>query len=270
MRAQFVNENISFERGRDPKAVMGLGNEEDRIIGKLEELQKLIGGRIVIEKGDSYGPDKTTYTLLSTYKLGRGGKIRITFIPDISNYNVRRYYLACDYSFSRGANARLEGDIQKNVFDYIDKWLEKWNMNILDETVNFERGKDPKESMGIGINKQFQEALERLLLRDADNDHKFVINSIAFPMWSKTIDFVVDDWSDDTLDDTKDYIMGLASEDEWFDIFDFIDGDKFVGGGQKNGVFKFVAVIDSSVVKGLKGKMIYCSNDGKTIEIKKL
>lgn len=38
MRAKTVNENVSFERGQDPKESMGIGDEEIRLVNKLDRL----------------------------------------------------------------------------------------------------------------------------------------------------------------------------------------------------------------------------------------
>lgn len=133
---------------------------------------------------------------------------------------------------------------------------------IVREYISFERGKDPMDQMGIGLNAQFQDAIEKLL--KTDSEHMFVINSIAFPKWSDTIDFVCDDWSEeDPIEDTKEYITDMAAQNESFDIFDFIDSGKWAGGGYKNGVYKFTAPIDKRVVKGLRGKMLLAEYGGK-------
>jgi hypothetical protein len=133
---------------------------------------------------------------------------------------------------------------------------------IIRESISFERGRDPKAGMEIGITKEFQNAIETLLLRDAD--YMFAINSIAFPDYSDTIDFVVDDWTDDdTLKETLTYIQELDSLNEFFHISDFIDFGSWTGGGYNNGVFKFVAPIDPAVARGLKGKKILAESKDK-------
>jgi hypothetical protein len=43
MRAKTVNENIEFERGRDPKESMGIGEEEIRLVNKLDRLARKYG-----------------------------------------------------------------------------------------------------------------------------------------------------------------------------------------------------------------------------------
>ena len=43
MRARTVNENISFERGADPKEAMGIGDEEIQIINKIDRLASKYG-----------------------------------------------------------------------------------------------------------------------------------------------------------------------------------------------------------------------------------
>lgn len=134
------------------------------------------------------------------------------------------------------------------------------------ENIDFERGRDPKDQMEIGITYQFQKAIEDFLLRDANDS--FIINSIAFPEYAGSrIDFVVDDWADDdTLERTLSYLMSIDSQNEFLHIFDFIDVESFTGGGYKNGVYKFTAKIDPAVTMGLRGKMIL-AEDYKDIKI---
>ena len=46
MKAQFVFENIDFERGKDPKEAMGIGNEDHRMINSLDKMAKKIGMKL--------------------------------------------------------------------------------------------------------------------------------------------------------------------------------------------------------------------------------
>lgn len=263
---KIIDESYNFQRGKDPKETMGVGLEAEmeEKYGKLWKVFKRCNDLSHISENFEWVSEiqfneKDPYFNIESYFYytdDEGAKYPLSFVAIL--YPDEIYVKEVIGKAASGIRTVRQFVDFTEAFTYDEQW------EGLFESVNFERGKDPRDQMEIGINRQFQKAIEELLLRD--EEESFAINSIAFPRYSNTIDFVVDDWQDDiedTLEKTKDYIMGLASENEEFDIFDFIDSGKWTGGGYKNGVFKFVAPIDPKVTRGLKGKMILAENQDK-------
>jgi len=112
MRAKIVYENISFERGKDPKTAMDLGHFRDK------------NGRL-IQKGDFVFADPE---------------------PGDTFYDFQGMV---DGFHGKYVTVR---DMDDDCFD-----IEAHKLEILDESLDFERGGDPKRSLRIGHSYLFPE-----------------------------------------------------------------------------------------------------------------
>jgi hypothetical protein len=126
MRAKTVNE-VNFERGRNPKEAMGLGDNLDRIRGKMQEIQKRIGGEISEEDFDDWGKQRIVWTLDDSPKLDRGGQVVIIHKEkDPIRSVIKEYEVQGNMGFISGANMRRSTDHQQDAFKFLDDWLDKW------------------------------------------------------------------------------------------------------------------------------------------------
>ena len=139
MIAKKTYENMDFLRGGHPYDTLKIGKAELRILDKLIPIAKELG----LE--DIGVEDLNKKKAIASWRLPslrgyRGG--RITFFRN-TDKPEREY----DYGIF------IMGKHGTNIEDW-RKWdtLEKWKQNIgfMYESVSFERGQDPKSSMGVG------------------------------------------------------------------------------------------------------------------------
>lgn len=167
MRAQFVYENISFERGRDPKGVIGIGLEgylkDNSLKDKVYPASN--SQRAAAELGAEFMYD---IDLSKIYYLGRLDAGKISDSPD---WAIKRLlpYITDDKQESRretGAGTILRSyntPYGKVVFEglygmprYGSAWAERETVENLfsdrkiNESIKFERRVDPKKAMGLG------------------------------------------------------------------------------------------------------------------------
>lgn len=160
MRARLVLENMNFERGIDPREAMSIGNPEARAKTQmkraLEELVKEFGNecryRIVKDKSwDAikgyfyYDPSDEKWWYPPIIFI-------IVYFPDSDQmmvYPAKRWHVdthnnpEIKYEVKRAEEAKqkIKGWISQNP---------KAAFDIIDESLNFERGIDPKDSMELG------------------------------------------------------------------------------------------------------------------------
>lgn len=147
MRAKCVYEDISFERGKDPKDVLDIGDKGMRIYKKLSDIAKSLGiketsiddlnEKLAIAAWKNPGlsgntKKGTVYGRIILYK---------SIIGDHKDYRI----------YTVGKNG---SDLQDwTAWDSAAKWKENLsylNGNI-DESVSFERGKDPRKALEVGM-----------------------------------------------------------------------------------------------------------------------
>ena len=145
MKAQFVNENIRFERSKDPKRSLGLGP-------KSPEFIKSIDWGIVHNSNLDRIFDESRHRNHEVIFYNDIPVLVYEQPKDLAGYSHERPWIAFPTQLGpdRMAHAEpiarsttREGAI-RNIKKQIRYYLSK------NESVNFERGKDPKESMGIG------------------------------------------------------------------------------------------------------------------------
>lgn len=141
MKAQFVYERLEFDRGNNPLDSLNIGNKGVRIYNKLSNIAQVLD---IEEVGVE---DLNKEKAIASWRIpGIKGKIErvgygriILYLSDIGGEKEYQVY----------AKGKRGSDIQSwEAWDSIDKWRD--NLHQLNESVNFERGKDPKETMGLG------------------------------------------------------------------------------------------------------------------------
>ena len=143
MKAQFVSENINFERGQDPKSALGIG-EVDHIIDQWNNLQqspgigslnlRILDGEVKLEIYVSYMPGSAAQGRKSVSE----------------NFNMEYFH---EGRYLDGPN--LYYTIKDEYADLFQEAFRKIYNIQMDESMDFERGQDPKEAMDIG-NKDAQ------------------------------------------------------------------------------------------------------------------
>ena len=171
MKTKLVRENINFERGRDPKAALGVGmiNRIPHLLLKadLESGYGFNGKPGAIRNIEIVGPVRIQINFhyrvqiknLETDKIISGEKYAKLLAEQAgvwdlfgNFYNVHH----SSYEFYYTLLPEYANILQKGaVYDYSD----------INESLNFERGQDPKKSMGIGHQAQIEK-----LAREIDWD----------------------------------------------------------------------------------------------------
>jgi len=125
MKAKFVFENINFERGKEPKDAMKIGIKN-------------------IDWGFRTG-----------YRFQRGRIVKITNYNNIPIIVIKgsQYYLACSPLNYRLKNRgeKIRGHWRSTVEETIKDLIRKIDQYHISESIDFERGIEPKDAMKIGI-----------------------------------------------------------------------------------------------------------------------
>jgi len=156
MRARSVNENISFKRGMDPKGIMDIGRNADNDITKYET----INFKKEVEKAkelDYAGWQMDLEALNLISKTLKVPEKSILCLDPYSTSNPDSQYLFQEAKIVDSISGK---DIVLQISDrglifMMEKrdFLALWVLGIdyrLAESINFERGMDPKGSMKIG------------------------------------------------------------------------------------------------------------------------
>jgi hypothetical protein len=135
-----------FIRGKDPKEAMGLGLGPD--FKALDKMARRFGFEQTYEPTH---PDAT----VTWYKPGKGNVHYVhggsPFFWDTTSADPKKWYVVIE---PEETGERYPEEV------YIWKEPAKWRRVFdLNESINFERGKDPKEAMGIG-RKRDRKALD--------------------------------------------------------------------------------------------------------------
>ncbi len=188
-RTMIIKEHIDFQRGLDPKKAMGIGFfrfdveysggfEENFQEDELFAREWIYDGGRILEAEGSAGSDHISMWI----KLSDGKEFSVETnfreksayltIPaeDIKDKNVSKEFFEFFYNEDSNPNYSPLNpvlSIYESYFKEIEdekemqrEW-EEANAEELDESQNFERGMDPKDSMGIG-NELYRENLQTL------------------------------------------------------------------------------------------------------------
>jgi len=137
MKAKLVNENINFERGQDPKSSMDIG--ASRMIDEVVWSQNILPS---IEEVVGFDMDFMGHKILVT-KIKE--PIANQYLPYRGVTDIPGIFVGQQPS-------------EKAVYDMIKSQIIEYVKT--NESVNFERGQDPKDSMSIGVNANVMKFLQ--------------------------------------------------------------------------------------------------------------
>jgi hypothetical protein len=150
MRALRVYEAMDFERGRDPKTTLNIGLTAKRDFDTIDELVEwMFRFPEVFSEGQirewdykierkKYGPD---YYVIQYPQLRRNLLEYVKWIKK----NIKNSY---------GYDWGLKDS--KDAFNSLERFLIDRSEKRVHESVSFQRGQDPKSSMGIGLGDYFE------------------------------------------------------------------------------------------------------------------
>lgn len=154
MKAQFVYENLDFERGRDPRGVLG----------------KYVPGKLVKYDEDHYSDDSNDYP---EYYIQFGDQLVDIAYHSVSDYGPKWNWVKSNMLYPEEIGRREKPHIKElggwELAEVEDKFMNsqegqdilkvlKKDHNVLlpkhlYESLEFEKGKDPKEALRIGTVK---------------------------------------------------------------------------------------------------------------------
>jgi hypothetical protein len=165
MKAKKIYEILSFERGRDPKYAMGIGQVQKLAESIRNFMNKTHGVPWVDEKRTEAGLFMSVHTRSTAI---------ITVFENVKKYIGASYFKWSDnFTAIPNVNFRIKPEFEA-LFSEAISIAKK-----MDESLSFERGKDPKESLDIGIRSAAISGIRKLLEEDVAND-KTLILSIGF------------------------------------------------------------------------------------------
>ena len=250
MRAKRVYENIEFERGKDPKSAMDIGPKKAfknkiRDLFLYDEAQDqntfLIynadfnsAGDGMIIGFDSETPlqnqDAAKYLQDLFKKFGLTPYINLLPVYAYFAMGARFYYFNLSgIGESLGLkNRRLwlehgdylrDGEYKSNLFH---REFQGWNevtlpqkLPPIDESLEFERGKDPKKSLGIGPEFILKDSIRKCLVLDHKSKNgRGQISSIAIENepYNDVLYFEVETARNGGKKEDKEYLRGLMEE----------------------------------------------------------
>jgi hypothetical protein len=141
MKAKFVNESVNFERGQDPKDAMGLG-ERSRLKKIFKEMIYYLEltGVAYVEEEEGEGP-------LFLFR-GPGSGVLSSVKRELKKHGIWDYFENQYFSKKHGDTFvyfYLKPESVSILKDMNIHWRDR-----MDESLNFERGQEPRDAMGIG------------------------------------------------------------------------------------------------------------------------
>jgi hypothetical protein len=213
MRAKLVNENISFERGKDPRKSMGIG-VEGLINSTVWSLNLL--------------PD--LYQIVGHDWDYLGHPILIAKVKDPIMYPEKSHVAATDIPGIAIQHSPNELQAYSDIKDKIKEYVQK------NESVNFERGQDPKTAMSIGKQADLKREASKIVWdwSPDNNDTEEIIDLMKYRGFNTKIAKVpeADDWNQEAVyyavsDTGEPYMEGPtfyeSPEEAWKKEMEFLD-----------------------------------------------
>jgi hypothetical protein len=198
MRAQFVNENIKFERGQEPRKSMGIGlTIPDKIVQAIKEVAK---SRPFADEVEVYDEDPNTFTAGFHY---RNATLSISIEPDYEKNDQGFIYSSGMEDDGFPSSEYNEYDTLEEAKERMDDWCDIIDENIeeqgnhcpecggelegdwcdncdgedyeededeeededINESVKFERGQDPMKGLDVGRDRKMpKEELKKAII----------------------------------------------------------------------------------------------------------
>ena len=157
-KLEILDESVSFERGMDPKSSMGIGLAA-RKIEAYEELEQAINEEFpsflednIVDIND-WEPGRSPFKYIRKSILVRGPMLHGESAKKVLNRWMKKYFP--DF---RVTSLRDFGYIKGRIY-YMKI---SWKYDNLDESVSFERGQNPRASIGIGLFDIFVNNLQKM------------------------------------------------------------------------------------------------------------
>lgn len=212
-----LKESVRFERGKDPKEVMGIGRLNQRDFDSIDDIADwMINFSWRVDKGDQPSRNRKIISEDDFYlkrKWKHAGSDTLILNGDIRLHLVR--WMRWNIKL-KGKQPQLSEC--KWVLEAIEQKLRDDGRIKIEENVQFERGRDPKEALGIGDTANFINSIKDLLRWDANEGHGIRSIQIGFP--NNTITFGLNDWNWLAGDDPVPWIKKRMKE---FDLSDYVD-----------------------------------------------
>lgn len=243
-----MNETIDFERGMDPKRAMKIGLPKEF-------------------------PDVLTAAdwAAEHIELITNGK-----------HNIRTMDIDFSGDFLDSINTWLGtvdiagvGDIKTNLLSYASflralRELLIFRRKGLIESVRFQRSTDLKSAIGIGMNKNVREMIERLLMKDLGdiNEGRSLILYLLVSKSGKYVQIIIDALDEDELESGENYLKELIKEAGLDVVIDMdIPVKIFMDADVCNIFFKTKPIMETLDLKGkeymvneIKGKLSFSEN----------
>lgn len=206
MRAKTVNENLDFERGRDPRAALSVGSAQggEVLFNMIYEACRTnpevfifpkspttATGWDWMELSDGDGTDPVKYFKLVMKEFESLYNHREISVILMESGNV--------YFFEGHDNYYILKDLS-DFWEYFNKKSQKkkrFSKKYIGESANFERGKDPKSAMSIGranlnyfqnsvkYSTPFEQLLGEMIFTHSFQDHQILEKLLNFSGWKK-------------------------------------------------------------------------------------
>jgi len=148
MKARFVYESISFTRGMDPKASMGVGKSS--FAERIKKARFAYPLNVEFVGFDRFeGRDIYIYKMLKSMNPGVTDHYYYFVIPLSYDYLDDKETLSYFYAGSQNSK-KAAGSSDRLGREVGERYLAR-KRNMIQEGLDFERGKDPKSAMNIGL-----------------------------------------------------------------------------------------------------------------------
>jgi hypothetical protein len=199
-----VREHIEFERGMDPKRAMGIG---------ISTWENVKPGDVLQAKNE--------------VKIESSGRLNNAATYDIIPYSwyilvehIKKHpdgkAIAIDYYWSKDLPVIPSGMLTRRIWGTYRQFKNRFDIvqpKDLREGLDFERGMDPKEAMGIGLKEEVKRGMNCLLKNSQSGGGISTINLMGNrnDLWLS-----IDEYSIDNEEKFKEIIFGCLSS-EYFE-----------------------------------------------------
>lgn len=144
---ELVREHINFKRGLDPKKAMGIGENPEKWFNNLK-----VGDIFQLKKDiPNFNYEKGLYILVT--------KIEKDERPERVEVLYQHSYIFNHLKIN-GKDSFGIGKFWGWPFSFFENFLSKIGEIKMNESINFQRGLDPKHAMGIGLIEQWKKYID--------------------------------------------------------------------------------------------------------------
>jgi len=166
-----LSESINFERGRDIKRTTGIGIDPEKMMEIRYFYRQVSDG--VNSWEERVNPEKMEKLLREYEKTKDNGPLMGIWATAEHYSSGMKTFTDFDYRNKRREEYERRG-FTKNQYDYIlyqGKVYDMRPVEELNESINFERGQDPKEALNIGKNRKWREGEDIRIYNAFEDDY---------------------------------------------------------------------------------------------------